>query len=257
VKRPLPADAIPEQRLRELRLLASDIDDTLTRDGVIDTEIFNHLARLRRGGVAVWLVTGRCAAWGQALAHYLDVDGVIAENGGVVCVDEDIRIVADAELIGSERVRLREAFEKICAQVPAAQVTQDNIGRLTDWTFVRPSLSDRDMAVAADIAREAGLRMIASSIHVHLFAGAHTKATALAVVCDEAGVVNREQVLTLGDSPNDEPLFDESAFPFSVGVANLAPYLEQLDHKPLFLLPHPEAEGALWLLKRILVTQGL
>nr|WP_262561624.1 HAD hydrolase family protein [Acaryochloris sp. CCMEE 5410] len=43
---------------------------------------------------------------------------------------------------------------------------------------------------------------------------------------------NLDQILTIGDSPNDQDLFDSQVFPHSVGVANLSHYLEQIDHHP-------------------------
>ncbi len=35
-----------------------------------------------------------------------------------------------------------------------------------------------------------------------------------------------EQILTVGDSPNDQTLFDPDRFPLSVGVANMLQYRE-------------------------------
>ncbi len=255
--RPFPAEALPEKRLLELRLLASDVDDTLTEGGKIPAEIIAAFARLRAAGLAVWLVTGRCAAWGQALSRYLPVDGVVAENGGVICRGEDIRVLADLEFIGRRRERLEEAFQAIRRRLPRAVMSGDNIGRLTDWAFDRAQLSPDEVAQAAAIAAEAGLHCIASSIHGHLFAGDHDKASALGVVCAEIGVADRERALTLGDSANDEPLFDAARFPLSAAVANVAEHLPRLTHKPLYILPRPRAEGALWLLRRILVSRGL
>jgi hypothetical protein len=255
--RPLPAESIPEHRLRELRLIGSDVDDTLTQDGKLPTEIIDALARLRAAGVAVWLVTGRCAAWGQALANYFDLDGVVAENGGVLCRGDKIEVLADLAPVGPRREKLIAVFETIRRRVPRAVESEDNLGRLTDWAFLRPPLSDADLAFVAQIAAGQGLRAISSSIHVHLFSGDHDKATGLAVVCERAGIVDRETVLTLGDSPNDVALFNPQAFPFSVGVANIAPSLDAMEHRPRFILPHARAEGALWLFRRILVSRGV
>ncbi len=254
--RPQSADTIPEAYLRDLRLFASDIDDTLSTGGKIPPEIIDTLLRVKAAGVAVWLVTGRAASWGQALSHYFDVNGVITENGGVICHGETVRVLADESLLGRDRARLAEVFGEIQKRIPAARPTGDNIGRLTDWAFDRASLLPEDVVLARDIAGEAGLNCVASSIHVHLSAGVHTKATALGTVCDEAGIVDRQQVLTLGDSANDEPLFDAERFPFSAAVANVTEYLPLLHHRPLFILPAPRAEGALWLLKRLLVSKG-
>lgn len=254
--RPYPAETIPEQRLLELRLLAADIDDTLTRAGKLRHDILHAIGRLRAAGVVVWLVTGRSGSWGQALSQYLEVDGVIAENGGVICRDGDWRLLADEKAVGKNREKLAAVFAKICRRIPGATPTSDNVGRLTDWTFQRQPLSDEELALVAQIAWEEGIRTIASSIHVHLFAGEHTKATALLTVCRELDLDDREKVLVLGDSPNDEPFFNADFFPFSAAVANIENSLARLEHKPLFILSQPEAEGALWLIRRILVCKG-
>jgi hypothetical protein len=50
-------------------------------------------------------------------------------------------------------------------------------------------------------------------------------------------------VITIGDSPNDESLFDRSLFPQSVGVANLLKYTQQLTHRPTFITTQPEVAG--------------
>jgi hydroxymethylpyrimidine pyrophosphatase-like HAD family hydrolase len=51
------------------------------------------------------------------------------------------------------------------------------------------------------------------------------------------------QVLTVGDSPNDESLFNGDRFPKSVGVANVLHYLDQLHHPPAYVTQHEEADG--------------
>ena len=254
-ERPFPASDLSEARLRALRLLASDVDDTLSTDGRIPSEILAAFERLRRGGLLIWLVTGRCASWGQALSRYLPVDGVVAENGGVICRGELLTPLADLSLIGGERSRLKEAYEAIRRQVPRVRQTDDNLGRLTDWAIDRAGLSDDEVSRVADLAAGQGLKMIASSIHLHLYAGEHTKATAVGRVCDELGLRDRQEVLTLGDSTNDEPLFDPAQFLLSAGVANVERFLPRLTHKPLFILPLSHSAGALWLLNRILVCR--
>lgn len=253
--RPKPFAELADVELAELRLLASDIDDTLTREGKILPEIVTVLAKLHESGLLIWLVTGRCAAWGQALAYYLDVDGVIAENGGVIIRREHTEVVADRSLVGVNRERLADLFIEIRRRLPAARETDDNIGRLTDWAFDAAPLSREQIEAAAAMAAAAGFRCLASSIHVHLFAGNHDKAATLARVCEEAEVVDRVQVLTMGDSANDESLFDASRFPLSVAVSNVEAYLDRLAHRPAFLLPEPGADGALICLRRLLTAR--
>jgi hydroxymethylpyrimidine pyrophosphatase-like HAD family hydrolase len=52
-----------------------------------------------------------------------------------------------------------------------------------------------------------------------------------------------DQVVTVGDSPNDEGLFDPSRFPLSVGVANVGHYRDRLTHFPRFVTQQPEVAG--------------
>ena len=61
-----------------------------------------------------------------------------------------------------------------------------------------------------------------------------------------------EQVLTVGDSPNDESLFDANYFPLSVGVANVLDYADQLTHHPAYITTAPEGEGFCELAKYLL-----
>jgi len=253
--RPKPFAELADVELAELRLLASDIDDTLTRDGKMLPEVVTILSKLHESGLLIWLVTGRCAAWGQALARYLEVDGVIAENGGVIIRAEKTEVVADRSLIGPGREKLAALFAEIRRRLPAARETDDNIGRLTDWAFDAAPLSREEGEAAAALAAAAGFRCLASSIHVHLFAGNHDKAATLARICAEAEVHDHQQVMTMGDSANDESLFDTSRFPLSAAVSNIEPYLDRLAHRPAYLLPEPGAEGALICLRRLLTVR--
>ena len=49
--------------------------------------------------------------------------------------------------------------------------------------------------------------------------------------------------MTVGDSPNDESLFDKNLFSLTFGVANIAKYLETLEHKPLYITNLSESDG--------------
>ena len=51
------------------------------------------------------------------------------------------------------------------------------------------------------------------------------------------------EIMTVGDSPNDESLFDKNLFPMNVGVANIAKYLDRLEHKPGYITNLSESDG--------------
>jgi HAD superfamily hydrolase (TIGR01484 family) len=66
-----------------LKLIATDMDGTLTRQGKFTADLLLGLERLRAAHWPVVIVTGRSAGWVNGLAHYLPIAGAMAENGGV------------------------------------------------------------------------------------------------------------------------------------------------------------------------------
>lgn len=56
----------------------------------------------------------------------------------------------------------------------------------------------------------------------------------------------RESSLTVGDSINDAPLFDNTIFAATVGVRGILPHLQQLDElKPMYVTLGDESDGFL------------
>jgi hypothetical protein len=51
----------------------------------------------------------------------------------------------------------------------------------------------------------------------------------------------RDSVVFIGDSPNDEPMFE--FFPHSVAVANIAPYLSRLKALPAYVTVGAGGDG--------------
>ncbi len=50
-------------------------------------------------------------------------------------------------------------------------------------------------------------------------------------------------MLTIGDSPNDESMFNQEEFPLSVGVANVRQYCDRLKYLPAYITHRYEGEG--------------
>jgi HAD superfamily hydrolase (TIGR01484 family) len=67
----------------QIRLIASDVDGTLTRSDRFTPKLLEAIAKLAQANLPLLLVTGRSAGWVDALHNYLPVVGAIAENGGV------------------------------------------------------------------------------------------------------------------------------------------------------------------------------
>lgn len=69
--------------LTNIRLVATDMDGTLTTDGKFTAALLQALEDLTAHGIKVLIVTGRSAGWVSGLVSYLPVAGPIAENGNL------------------------------------------------------------------------------------------------------------------------------------------------------------------------------
>ena len=72
-----PLAAMPGPALAGLRVLAADIDDTITAGGKLPARTLQLFEKLEAAGLVVALVTGRSAGWAQALAGYLPAVRVV------------------------------------------------------------------------------------------------------------------------------------------------------------------------------------
>ncbi len=79
----MPLSPLNQSTLSNIRLIASDVDGTLTQNGKFSSDFISTLIDIQSAGIKVLLVTGRSAGWVSALVNYLPVAGAIAENGGI------------------------------------------------------------------------------------------------------------------------------------------------------------------------------
>ena len=228
--------SISTLNVSRVRLVATDMDGTLTRSGRFSSALLRDLEALALAGIPVVIVTGRSAGWVSGLLHYLPVVGAIAENGGIYYASsgpESDRGGAGEFLVplpDHHRKRLAETFKKLQQRFPQLQESPDNRFRLTDWTFDVAGLSQADLKQIDRLCRLDGYSSTYSTVQCHIKPPSQTKAAGLhRVLSQHFSMISPESVVTVGDSPNDETLF---TFPLSVGVANLNHYLDQLVHLP-------------------------
>ncbi|MBD0362993.1 MAG: HAD hydrolase family protein, partial [Coleofasciculus sp. C3-bin4] len=74
--------AITDNCFKKLRLIATDMDGTLTQRGKFTASLLQAFEDLIAANIPVLIVTGRSAGWVSGLVTYLPVVGAIAENGG-------------------------------------------------------------------------------------------------------------------------------------------------------------------------------
>ncbi|PSN10047.1 HAD family hydrolase [filamentous cyanobacterium CCT1] len=230
-----------------VKLLATDMDGTLTRQGKFTAALLNGLEQLQGQGFPVMVVTGRSAGWVNGLAHYLPVTGAMAENGGVYFpLHAAPELLVDIPDLVTHRQQLRVTFSELQRHWPQLQESDDNRFRLTDWTFDLKGLSEADLEAMANVCHTLGWGFTYSTVQCHLFKRGQSKATGLLQVLQRHfAPITSAEVITLGDSPNDESLFDPALFPHSVGVGNVKDYWDQLNYRPAYVSQADEVEGFL------------
>jgi HAD superfamily hydrolase (TIGR01484 family) len=231
--------------LSAVGLVASDVDGTLTRHEKFTPELLNAIAQLQQAKIQLLLVTGRSAGWVDALRYYLPVTGAIAENGGLYYPAlGPYQLLSNIPDIGIHRQKLRSAFAMLKQQYPQLQESSDNAFRLTDWTFEVEGLSQAELGSIATQCQEWGWSFTYSTVQCHIKPAGQSKAQGIQqVLRQQFPNINLNQVLTIGDSPNDETMFDPAIFPVSVGVANILNYRTQIQHLPQFVTDRPGADG--------------
>jgi hypothetical protein len=230
--------------LPQIQLVATDMDGTLTDQGEFTPSLLQTLGSLAQANIPVMIVTGRSAGWVQGLVHYLPIVGAIAENGGVFFQKNSPKTHWLVEVPDQHRQHLAQIFARLQASYPGLQTSEDNPFRLTDWTFDVQNLSQDVIHALAAICQQAGWGFTYSTVQCHIRPREQDKGPGLHQVLQRFfPKISPQQVLTLGDSPNDEGLFDAAQFPHSVGVANVRDYCDRLRHQPRFMTHQPEVNG--------------
>jgi HAD superfamily hydrolase (TIGR01484 family) len=265
---PAPISGLPPAFCRRLRYLFTDIDDTITTDGLLPAEAYHALWDLSRAGINVVPVTGRPAGWCDHIARMWPAAAVVGENGAFYySYDRVARRMArryfGAAAGGSPAPVLRRIAERVLREVPGTALAADQPFRVSDMAIdfcedVPPLGTDAVDAICAILAAE-GVTCRVSSIHVNFWQGGFDKMSGVkAWLDDAAGPGGAEAALPssifIGDSPNDEPLF--AGFPVSAAVANLARWLPRLGSLPTYLTTAESAAGFCEAARVILARRG-
>jgi hydroxymethylpyrimidine pyrophosphatase-like HAD family hydrolase len=234
--------------LQSVRLIATDMDGTLTQHEKFAPALLQTLTDLAQTGIPVIIVTGRSAGWVSGLAHYLPVAGAIAENGGIFypgyITDAPPLPLVEIGPIPAHRQQLARMFERLQTNFPQIRESADNLFRLTDWTFDVQGLSLADLQQMATCCQAQGWGFTYSTVQCHIKLRQQEKAAGLQIVLERYfPQLASSQIVTVGDSPNDESLFNPKWFPLSVGVANLKHYAPQMQHLPTYITQSAEVEG--------------
>ncbi|WP_299485990.1 HAD family hydrolase [Acaryochloris sp. IP29b_bin.137] len=247
---------IHPQILNGIKLIATDMDGTLTVEGKFPPALGQALWDLQSAGYTVVIVTGRSAGWVSGLAHYLPIQGAIAENGGLFFHQPDTpgKVLSDIPGLKDHRTHLAKTFRQLQTQFPHLRTTADNAFRITDWTFDNPGFDPVDLEKMAQLCATEGFDFTYSTVQCHIKPQGQNKQAGLLTVLTHhlPEQYDLSQVLTIGDSPNDQDLFDPQVFSLSIGVANLSHYLGHISHHPQAMTQAAEGLGFLEITQRLL-----
>jgi hypothetical protein len=244
-----PISEFPEDS--SLRFLFSDVDDTITLDGVLYPEAFEALWRLRRAGMRVVPVTGGPGGWAHMIIRQWPVEAIITESGAFYYYIEGgtVRMTVHPSIEAlpfdprGAAARLRE---RVLREVPGSRVASDQPFRLYDLAFdvneSEPKLGWEQAEEILRICSDEGARSQVSSIHVNAWYGAYDKLEMTKYYLHERYGLSEEQmkrqVAYCGDALNDQPMFD--FFPSSFAVANVRRVQERMEVFPAYIT---EGEG--------------
>ncbi|WP_396269457.1 HAD-IIB family hydrolase [Ideonella sp.] len=253
---------VPVSRLQSIRGVLTDIDDTLTRDGEIEAAALQALHDLAAAQCPVIAITGRPAGWSEPFAQAWPVRGIVAENGAVLLTAAQGQLhhfTQDQATRAANALRLQACAAAVLCEVPGSHLASDSAGRLTDIAIDHSEhhhLSAAQIGQVVSVMRAHGLTATVSSIHINGWIGAHNKWTAaqwaVPLLCGLAFAP--EEWLYVGDSSNDQIMFQH--MPLSVGVANIARFVPQLQHVPTYVTQGERGHGFAEVVAGVLAAKG-
>jgi hydroxymethylpyrimidine pyrophosphatase-like HAD family hydrolase len=183
------------------------------------------------------------------------VKGVIGENGAFYFSYDRtqnrmnrVYLLTEEERREGQR-RLKTIRRRVLTEVPGCRISADQPYRIADLAIdfredVEP-LSKEDIRKICQIAGEEGATYKVSSIHVNCWYGDHNKVACLKRFLQDFASQSFEaaqsSIVFVGDSPNDEPMFQE--LEHSIAVANIKHFLSDLQYYPTYITTQEAAEG--------------
>jgi hypothetical protein len=250
---------------KKIRYVLSDIDDTLTLNGRLPAVVFAAMERLQKAGIGMIPITGRPAGWCDHIARMWPVDGIVGENGAFYFQYDDSQrkmrrlYFKSEEQRKADRQKLEKLKLEILDKIPGCRVSADQAYREADLAIDYcedvPPLPMKGVDQIVRLFEEAGARAKISSIHVNGWFGEYDKLTMTRMLFEEVFKDDleaiKEDVIFIGDSPNDVPMF--RFFPHSVGVANILQFKEKITHKPAWVTQQEGGYGFAEMVDSILV----
>lgn len=199
--------------------LVLDIDGTITTpEGTIDPRVFSVL---REWPAPIVLATGKAFPYPVALCHFIGIpERAIAENGGVLLADREIRVLGDPTQVRAAV----EAFQSRGGDLGWGAA--DTVNRWRETEIAARLSADEDLLES--VAAEFDLELVNTGYAYHLKPSDVSKGRALAEVASILGT-NAKEFVAIGDSENDVSTFAAAGESYAVANADTAA-TEAADH---------------------------
>ena len=234
--------------------LIFDIDDTITRNGVLEPGAYSAMHQLAEADFLLIAVTGRPLGWTDLIARLWPVRIAVGENGAGWAWVEGAEFHEGYFCSEQERSRYRELFgaieQAVGEALPDVQRSSDHRARRCDLAFdigESVALPPEDVERLTSIIEAHGAASSVSTVHAHAVPGPWNKALGVVRAAQEVlGIdlddeTERSRWVFVGDSGNDAAAFEY--FANSVGVANVHEQLHRLPVAPRFVTPSDRGLG--------------
>jgi len=192
------------------KIFAVDIDGTITENhsGQVSLDALEALRHMERLGHKVIFVSGRSSVEGYVLSVFAGTTRIaVGENGGVVTSGP-----SDHKLLGNKDECIK-VFEFLKSKIPQVKI-KPVFPRMTEVVLERTF----DIDVAKKIVKENNLpvELSDSQYAFHINSRGINKARGFGEVMKMLSVSN-EDVISIGDSETDVPLFKMAGFSIALG----------------------------------------
>lgn len=258
-----PLSTWPLEHRRHIIGVFTDIDDTLTTEGVITPDALQALHALKAAGLHVVAITGRPVGWSEPFALSWPIDAIVAENGAVALVNklgnglhpnktehkQLLKLYQQEPATRSANyAKMQQVLNHIERSVPGAQRSTDSPGRETDIAIDHSEfthLPPERIQQVVQLLQLADMHATVSSIHINAWFGEHNKLQGARWITQQLYGRNLDTEMNcwayIGDSTNDQLMFE--AFTHSIGVANIERFVPQLTHLPRYVTQGERGAG--------------
>lgn len=195
------------------KTFAVDIDGTITENGGgrIHLGALSALRYVRNLGHNVILVSGRSSIEGYLLSVFGGLNTIaVGENGGCITYG------ANEHMLLGDKAKCVDALQVIRSEISGI-VEKPVFPRLTEVVLERTF----DVAAGVQVVHDKKMDVILSDSQyaIHINSAGINKATGFEHVMKRLDIA-REDVISIGDSATDIPLFRMSSFSIAVGNAS-------------------------------------